>query len=83
MAMRSSTTASVSRKVRSGAGHDENVTASTARANAMSVAVGTAQPRAAPGSPALTARKISAGSATPAQAAITGSAASRGLRSSP
>ena len=45
MASRSSTTASVSRKVRSAAGRAGPTTASTARANAMSVAVGIAQPR--------------------------------------
>ena len=44
MANRSSTTARVSRKTRSAAGRWVLMTASTARANAMSVAVGIAQP---------------------------------------
>lgn len=44
MANRSSTTASVSRKARSALGSDVPMTASTASAKAMSVAVGTAQP---------------------------------------
>ena len=44
MASRSSTTARVSRKVRSAAGRWVLITASTASANAMSVAVGIAQP---------------------------------------
>ena len=45
IAIRSSTTASVSRKMRSGEGRWEPMMASTATANAMSVAVGIAQPR--------------------------------------
>jgi hypothetical protein len=45
IAMRSSTTASVSRNVRNAAGRWDEMIASTARANAMSVAAGTAQPR--------------------------------------
>ncbi len=44
IASRSSTTASVSRKARSDDGSCVPITASTARAKAMSVAVGTAQP---------------------------------------
>jgi hypothetical protein len=55
MASRSSTTASVSRKVRSAEGRWWPITASTARANAMSVAVGIAQPPSAAESPRLTA----------------------------
>ena len=55
MAPMSSATASVSRNARSAAGRNRPVTASTARAKAMSVAHGMAQPRAA-GCPALTAR---------------------------
>ena len=50
MATRSSTTARVSRKARSADGSARPTTASTARQNAMSVAVGIAQPRAATGS---------------------------------
>ena len=45
MAMRSSTTARVSRNERIAAGSDDPMTASTARAKAMSVAVGIAHPR--------------------------------------
>ena len=56
MAPRSSTMASVSRKARSGVGSADATTASTARANAMSVAIGTAQPLAAPGLVTVTAR---------------------------
>ena len=48
MASRSSTTARVSRKVRSALGRWVLITARTARAKAMSVAVGIAQPRSAP-----------------------------------
>ena len=44
IAIRSSTTARVSRKVLSAAGRWVLMTASTANANAMSVAVGIAQP---------------------------------------
>ena len=47
IASRSSTTARVSRNVRSAAGRWVPMTASTASANAMSVAVGIAQPGAA------------------------------------
>jgi len=49
IARRSSTTARVSRKIRSGLGSEEPTTARTATANAMSVAVGIAQPRRASG----------------------------------
>ena len=45
IANRSSTTARVSRNVRSGAGRCVEITARTASAKAMSVAVGIAQPR--------------------------------------
>ena len=45
MAIRSSTTARVSRKIRSAEGRCEPMIASTATANAMSVAVGIAHPR--------------------------------------
>ena len=53
--IRSSTTASVSRNARSAVGRLEPTTASTASANAMSVAAGTAQPSGCPPF-ALTAR---------------------------
>jgi hypothetical protein len=55
-ATRSSTTASVSRNVRSAEGRWVLMIASTANANAMSVAVGIAQPLAAPSVPAVTRR---------------------------
>ncbi len=48
MASRSSTTASVSRNVRRAAGRCVLMTASTARAKAMSVAVGMAHPASPP-----------------------------------
>jgi hypothetical protein len=48
IASRSSTTARVSRNVRSAAGRWVLITASTASAKAMSVAVGMAQPASAP-----------------------------------
>lgn len=48
IANRSSTTARVSRKARSADGSDVPMTASTASAKAMSVAVGTAQPSSEP-----------------------------------
>ena len=86
MAMRSSTTASVSRNVRMATGRDEPTTARTETANAMSVAVGIAQPCSAVGSPPearLTPRKISAGTSTPPAAATTGRIALRMLCSSP
>ncbi len=77
MASRSSTTARVSRKVRSAVGRWVDSTASTARANAMSVAMGTAQPPRFSGCPAarLTAMKIPAGTSMPPMAAAIGSAA--------
>ena len=54
IAMRSSTTARVSRNERSADGSDEPITASTARAKAMSVAVGIAHPRrASPSAPTI------------------------------
>ena len=46
--IRSSTTASVSRNARSAVGRFDPTTASTARAKAMSVAAGIAQPSRAP-----------------------------------
>jgi len=62
-ANRSSTTASVSRKVRSPAGRWVLITARTASANAMFVAVGTAQPwRAPPPARELMRTKHTAGS---------------------
>ena len=54
MAMRSSTTASVSRNVRIATGRAEPTTASTETANAMSVAVGIAQPSIVLGSASST-----------------------------
>ncbi len=51
IASRSSTTASVNRKVRSALGRWVDSTASTASAKAMSVAVGTAQPERVSGDP--------------------------------
>src|SRR6476620_7343262 len=67
MASRSSTTASVSRKVRNAVGKWVDSTASTASANAMSVAMGTAHPSRFSGWPASTlmARKIPAGTIIP------------------
>ena len=60
------------------------MTASTASAKAMSVAVGTAQPlRASASPPRLTATYTSAGATIPPTAAATGSAARRGSRRSP
>jgi hypothetical protein len=57
IASKSSTTASVSRKVRSASGKWLPITASTARAKAMSVAAGTAHPALSPSvAAALTAR---------------------------
>ncbi len=56
IAIRSSTTASVSRNVRSAVGKWLPITASTARAKAMSVATGIAHPSTAPGVPRVTNR---------------------------
>ena len=53
IASRSSTTASVRRNVRSAVGRCVDSTASTASANAMSVAIGTAQPSRFSGCPAI------------------------------
>ncbi len=86
MAMRSSTTARVRRNERSPDGRCEPMTASTARAKAMSVAVGMAQPRSASPSPpkrVTTPTKTTAGTATPQNAATTGTAALAGERRSP
>jgi hypothetical protein len=87
MAMRSSTTASVSKKERSADGRWVAMTASTARANAMSVAVGIAQPRntsaSAPASRAVPAYRM-ADAAIPHAAGAMGSAALvRSARSPP
>ena len=87
MAIRSSTTARVSRNERSAEGRWVPRTASTARANAMSVAVGMAQPASTwpdppPRLPA-TAKNTRAGTTTPQAAAATGSAALAGSRRSP
>ena len=85
IASRSSTTASVSRNVRSAVGRCVDTTASTASAKAMSVAVGTAQPVEVLGMPAptLIATKIAAGTTMPPTAAAIGSAARAGSRRSP
>jgi hypothetical protein len=84
IASRSSTTATVNRNVRSAEGRWLLITASTARANAMSVAVGIAHPANAPPPVSrLTRTKITAGTIIPPTAAATGSAARRGSRRSP
>ena len=84
MASRSSTTARVSRKMRRALGSLEPITASTATAKAMSVAVGMAQPRSISG-PELNAIavKITAGTMTPPTAAATGTTARLKVRRSP
>lgn len=74
MAPRSSTTAKLSRKIRTERGSADPVSASTPRANAMSVATGTAQPSPAPSAPCATAtsrpttKKNNASSPSPAHA---------------
>ncbi len=78
----SSTIASVSRKSLSACGARDPTMATTATANAMSVAIGIPQPRP-PGPPALTAAKSSAGTVMPPIAARIGRLAARGSRSSP
>ena len=81
IAMRSSTTARVSRNERSAEGSEDPMTASTARAKAMSVAVGIAHPRRASPSPpsrVTVATKTSAGTMTPPIAATTGTTAFAG-----
>ena len=85
IASRSSTTASVSRNVRSAVGRWVDSTASTASAKAMSVAIGTAHPSRFSGWPAtrLMAMKIAAGKIMPPTAAAIGSAARAGSRRSP
>lgn len=83
IANRSSTTARVSRKARSALGREVPITASTASANAMSVAVGTAQPAREPASAVLVSVYTSAGTAIPHRAATTGRAAAFGSRRSP
>jgi hypothetical protein len=86
IAMRSSTTARVSRNDLSAEGSDEPMTARTASAKAMSVAVGIAQPLvASPSAPSTTtvARKTRAGKTTPLTAANTGTAALARVRRSP
>ena len=84
IANRSSTTAKVSRNVRSATGRCVLITARTASAKAMSVAVGIAQPRRAPPPVvALTSTNRIAGTSMPPSAATTGKAARRGSRRSP
>jgi hypothetical protein len=82
MAMMSSTIATVSRNNLTPEDTRSPSRASTPTANAMSVAAGMAQPEAS-SLPAVTARKIPAGSTTPPIAAIAGSAAALRSRSSP
>ena len=83
IASRSSTTARVSRNVRRPEGRWVLISARMATANAMSVAVGIAQPCRAPESPRFQATKNAAGTSIPPRAATTGSAARRGSRKSP
>jgi hypothetical protein len=83
IATRSSTTARVSRNARSTDGSDVLMTARTASANAMSVAVGTAQPWKDTSPATLTRQYTSAGTAIPHSAATTGNAAADGDFSSP
>jgi len=82
MAKRSSAIAIVSRKSFTPAVIRSPRRASTPIANAMSVAMGIAQPSAS-SPPAVSVRKIAAGSSTPPRAASTGRRATRGSRSSP
>ena len=82
IAMRSSSTASASRKMRTRVGRNRPNTASTPSAKAMSVAVGMGQPSTV-GVPAVNARKIAAGTTTPPTAAIAGSSAFEREFSSP
>jgi len=82
IAIRSSTTARVSRKTRSMGCTRGAMRPSIVTANAMSVAVGTAQPCTA-GVPALKATKMTAGTATPPKAAATGTIAVDMRRSEP
>lgn len=84
IASRSSTTARVSRKVRSPRGRPRPKIASTARAKAMSVAVESPNRAAAPGiEEQQHGDEDAAGAAMPPTAASTGTAASRGLRRLP
>src|SRR6478735_11072156 len=84
MASRSSTTARVSRKARRALGRLRPTMASTETANAMSVAVGAASPRAKPSAAVrFTARYRSAGTTMPPTAATIGTTAVLGFRSSP
>lgn len=83
IAPRSSTTASVSRNARIADGRWVLRMARTASANAMSVAIGTAQPDREPPPAEATATYRAAGTAIPHTAATTGSAAAAGVRSSP
>ena len=81
-ASRSSTIASAVTKMRSPSGARLPSRARTPRAKAMSVAIGTPQPRAAVPPPA-SARKIKAGSTAPPIAAAMGRVARRSVASSP
>ena len=80
IAPRSSTTARLSRKIRAVAGRPEPVIASTASANAMSVATGIAHAWSAP---PLMISASSAGTTMPPTAAITGNVAALRSASSP
>ncbi len=82
-AIKSSTTAKVSKKVRSALGRFLPTTANTASEKAMSVAAGLAHPRIATGSGHVAQTKTAAGTITPPIAATTGKTAVRGSRRSP
>ncbi len=79
----SSRMATAVRNTRNDSGTRLPTTRSTASENAMSVAHGIAQPRAATASPRLSARKISAGTIIPPNAAMAGSAMRSRLESCP
>lgn len=82
IAMRSSSTASASRNTRMPLGSPRPNMASTPSANAMSVAVGIGQP-CVYCVPAVTSRKMPAGTSTPPTAAMAGMIAVLGFDSSP
>ena len=71
------------RKTRSPRGAQRPMSASTPRANAMSVAIGTPQPRVAGESRPTTRTKTTAGTSAPPNAATTGRVARRTESSSP
>ncbi len=80
---RSSTTASVSRNVRSSAGARRPTRPSAPTAKAMSVAMGIAQPRRSPSAIRLTATYVRAAPSIVPKAAAIGTAAARVSRSDP